>query len=221
MACPYFFPTDRFAESAWPKHPRLPLGDPYRGVCRADPMRERLPGIETLRECCNMGRAGRRCSHFPKEGGSDALRYSVASDEGGLIRIFYVAERENRSIDHGTVEFETETGLLRDGHTGETLQKQARAYVESYLRRKQQPDERSKDLLRRITEEFVFHRRDTDSRRRIDCVASTCDSCDMKDGKFRGIRVMAEVIAERPLQSTLARANDAFQHEFGVSGDQY
>jgi len=149
MACPYFFPTDRLAESVWPRHPRLPLGDPYRGVCRADPMRERLPGVETLRECCNMGGASRRCSHFPREGGPDALRYSVINDDGGVIRIFYVAERENLSVENGTVEFETETGLLRNGHTGETLQKQARAYVESYMRRKLQPDERSKSPHRR------------------------------------------------------------------------
>ncbi len=149
MACPYFFPTERFAESAWPKHPRLPLGDPYRGICRASPMRERLPGDETLRECCNVGRASPRCLHFPKGGGPDAIRYSVADDAAGLIRIFYVAERNHRSVDHGSVEFETATGLLRDDRAGETLDKQARAYVESYLRRKQEPEEKSRNPHRR------------------------------------------------------------------------
>jgi hypothetical protein len=149
MACPYFFPTERFAESAWPKHPRLPLGDPYNGICRADPMRERSPAAQTLRECCNVGRASHRCSHFPKEDGPDAIRYSVASDAEDVIRIFYVAERANRSVDHGTVEFETATGLFRDGPAGETLEKQARAYVESYLRRKQEPEQHSRSPHRR------------------------------------------------------------------------
>ncbi len=144
MACPYFFPTKRLAESAWPKHPRLPLGDPYNGICRADPMHERIPAAQLLRECCNIGHAGTRCSHFPKkDAGPDAIRYSVADDAMDLIRIFYVAERAERTVDHGTIEFETATGLFRDGPAGETLEKQARAYVESYLRRKTEPDEKS------------------------------------------------------------------------------
>ncbi|HEY1206460.1 MAG: hypothetical protein ABSH46_22075 [Bryobacteraceae bacterium] len=150
MACPYFFPTERLAESAWPKHPRLPLGDPYGGICRADPMRERLPATETLRECCNVGRASRRCSHFPKkDGGPDAIRYSVASDAADAIRIFYVAERDHRSIDDGTLEFDMADGLFRDSPAGETLEKQARAYVESYLRRKDEPEEKSRSPHRR------------------------------------------------------------------------
>jgi hypothetical protein len=149
MACPYFFPTQRFAESAWPKHPRLPLGDPYNGVCRADPMREWLPGEETLRACCNVGRASRTCSHFPQEGGPDAVRFSVAADDEGVIRVFYVAEREHRSVDHGTLEFIASTGEIRNGNAGETLRKQARAYVESYLRRKHEPEEQSRNPHRR------------------------------------------------------------------------
>src|SRR6202142_4440247 len=88
MACPYFFPTKRLAEAAWPKHPRLPLGDPYSGICRADPMHEQMPGVETLRECCNVGHAATRCSHFPKKHqGPDAIRYSVADDAADLIQL--------------------------------------------------------------------------------------------------------------------------------------
>jgi hypothetical protein len=137
-------------ESAWPKHPRLPLGDPYNGFCRADPMHERTPAFETLRDCCNIGRAGTRCSHFPKkDAGPDAVRYSVADDAADLIRIFYVAERAERTVADGTIDFETATGLFRDGPAGETLEKQARAYVESYLRRKTEPDEKSHSPHRR------------------------------------------------------------------------
>jgi hypothetical protein len=149
MACPYFFPTERLAESAWPKHPRLPLGDPYSGVCRADPMRERRPGDQTLRECCNLGRTGHRCSHFPKEGGPDAVRFSVASDAGATIQIFYVTDRAHRSVGHGTIEFDVAAGQVRDGDGGGTLRKQARAYVDSYLRRKHEPEEQSHSPHRR------------------------------------------------------------------------
>lgn len=149
MACPYFFPTERFAEAAWPKHPRLPLGDPYKGICRADPKHERSPAVETLRECCNPGRAHQRCSHFPKSSGADAFRFCVASDADGVIGIFYVAERGGRTVESGTVDFETATGLFRDTQAGETLEKQARAYVESYLRRKSAPEEGSRSPHRR------------------------------------------------------------------------
>ena len=149
MACPYFFPTKRLAEAAWPKHPRLPLGDPYSGICRADPMHEQMPGVETLRECCNGGHAATRCSHFPrKHQGPDAIRYSVADDAADLIQVFYVAERAHGSAEHGTIEFETATGLFRNGPS-ETLERQARAYVESYLRRKSDPDEKSHSPHRR------------------------------------------------------------------------
>jgi len=149
MACPYFFPTKRLAEAAWPKHPRLPLGDPYTGICRADPMHEQMPPVETLRECCNVGRANGRCSHFPKKHrGPDAFRYSVAEDTADLIRIFYVAERAHGTAEHGSIEYETATGLFRDGPS-ETLEKQARAYLESYLRRKTEPDEKSHSPHRR------------------------------------------------------------------------
>ncbi len=149
MACPYFYPTERLAESAWPKHPRLPLGDPYRGVCRADPLRELRPDAETLRECCNLGRAARRCPHFPKRGEADAVRFSVCGDDAGVVRIFYVAEREARSVEHGTIEFASAAGQLNDGRAGGPLAQQGRAYLESYLRRKHEPDEHSKHLHRR------------------------------------------------------------------------
>ena len=69
-----------------------------------------------------------------------------------MIQVFYVAERNGGSLSHGMFEYETATGLFRngpDGPAGETMEKQARAYVESYLRRKQEPEEQSRNPHRR------------------------------------------------------------------------
>jgi hypothetical protein len=147
MACPYFYPVERLEESAWRKHPRLPLGDPYAGVCRADAMHEWAPDEATLKECCNVGYARERCPHFPRDGNPDAFRFSVVSDEGGRLKIFYIAEWGHAPADHGT--FEYAGGKLLNGHAGETLAKQARAYAESYLRRKHEPDNAARNPHRR------------------------------------------------------------------------
>jgi hypothetical protein len=149
MACPLFYPVERFGDSAWRKHPRLPLGDPYSGACRADPKREWLPDQATLRDCCNLGYARERCPRFPQDGGPDAFRFSVVSDDGGTLKIFYIAERGHAPVEHGTIEYAAATGQLLNGHTGEIFQKQARAYVESYLRRKHEPDNEAKYPHRR------------------------------------------------------------------------
>jgi hypothetical protein len=149
MACPFFYPTERFPESAWRKHPRLPLGDPYSGVCRVDPARDWTPDQNTLRECCNLGYARRRCPRFPRGGGPDALRFSVVDDEEGTLRIFYVAEQEHSPVEHGTIEYAVATNRFLNGDTSETFQKQARAYAESYLRRKHEPEDESRSPHRR------------------------------------------------------------------------
>jgi hypothetical protein len=149
MACPYFYPVKKFPESAWRRHPRLPLGDPYTGVCRVHPMREWLPGQETLRDCCNIGYARHRCPRFPRDSAADAFRFSVVNDADGAVQVFYVAEREHCPVEHGTLEFVIESGQFRNGHSGETFLKQARAYVQSYLRRKHEPEDEARNLHRR------------------------------------------------------------------------
>lgn len=140
MACPFFYPIERFDDKTWTKRPRLPLGDPYTGFCHADPMREWMPDQDTLRELCNLGSAG-KCSRFPAEGGPDAVRFSVTSDQNNVLRIMYVRERSQATVDHGVVEFCTESGkFLNGGEPSDLLGKQVRAYAESYQRRKTEPE---------------------------------------------------------------------------------
>jgi hypothetical protein len=147
MACPYFYPIERFDEKAWTKHPRLPLGDPYTGFCHADPMREWIPDGETLRERCNLGSA-RTCKRFPKEQGPDAVRFSITSDQDNVLKIFFVRERDHATVDHGVLEYQGGR-FLNGSDPSELLRKQARAYAESYLRRKNEPDLAAKNPHRR------------------------------------------------------------------------
>ena len=48
MPCPYFQPAGQLI---WPSAPKLPLGDPYAGLCRADAASEIEPGIAELKDC--------------------------------------------------------------------------------------------------------------------------------------------------------------------------
>jgi hypothetical protein len=147
MACPYFFPEKRLEGKT--KHPRLPLGDPYNGVCRVDPMREWRPDEARLRESCNVGYARRSCPRFPKEPGMDAIRFSMTSDEDGVLKIFYVCEENHAPGEHGSLEYSAVLAKFVDGHPNQILQQQAQAYVESYLRRKHHPEHAAKNPHRR------------------------------------------------------------------------
>jgi len=148
MACPFFYPIECFDDKTWTRRPRMPLGDPYSGFCHADPMREWMPDQNTLRENCNLSARG--CPRFRDEIGPDAVRFSVISDRDDVLKIFYVRERDNATLDHGVMEYSVASGHFVNGSDpGDVLRKQALAYAESYLRRKQQPDLKARNPHRR------------------------------------------------------------------------
>lgn len=149
MACPYFQPLDRFDDKIWRKHPRLPLGDPYTGLCCVDPMRDWAPDGATLRDCCNLGYARKKCSRFPDDSGTDAVRFSVTGDEAGIVRVFYVRERGHEPVEHGTLDYSTATGKFLAGDPNGLLEAQAQAYIGSYVRRKAEPEETARNPHRR------------------------------------------------------------------------
>ena len=135
MACPYFYPVARFESSGWVVPPRLPLGDPYTGECRAgDEVFQ--PDERRQRQICNLGYGRSRCDHFPEQALTDAVRFHVAEDAGELIRIQYIFEKECWPQEHGVFECHSATGDLSSGPDALVLRKQASAFVESYLRRK-------------------------------------------------------------------------------------
>jgi hypothetical protein len=131
MACPYFHPLDRLDDKRWPDPPRLPLGDPYSGICRAPDSADFAPDDSTLREFCNMGYARQSCSRFPQRDGPDAVRFLVSSHLDQIVQIAFVVERDHRPYQHGTFA-SSDSGNL----SGEVFRAQAEAYLSSYRRRK-------------------------------------------------------------------------------------
>jgi len=118
VACPFFLPLARLNNDQWIHAPRLPLGDVYRGECRAsaEPFE---PAEQEQRELCNCGYAHGRCTRFP-EGAPDAARFSLIEDS----KVVWIVER-----DHSPIEF----GF--DEPRDEILAAQRRAFLESHRRR--------------------------------------------------------------------------------------
>ncbi|MDQ6664373.1 MAG: hypothetical protein M3Z23_08265 [Acidobacteriota bacterium] len=140
MACPYFYPTEAMDGKRWPSPPRLPLGDPYAGICkaRAEPY---VPGESALRNLCNQGYARGSCAEFPVDAGPDAIRFGIARDSGGIVRIAFIVERDHLPHGHGAIEYSRELGWLLTEQlpaspAEEIRRKQTEAYLESFLRRK-------------------------------------------------------------------------------------
>jgi hypothetical protein len=135
MACPYFYPIARFETSTWAIPPRLPLGDPYSGECRAGDVAFQ-PEETRVRGTCNAGYGANTCDRFPKSANTDAVRFHVSEDRGELIRIQYVFEKDCWPREHGVLEFSGAAHEVSGESKSEILRKQAAAFLESYLRRK-------------------------------------------------------------------------------------
>jgi hypothetical protein len=132
MACPYFFPVARFESSPWSVPPRMPLGDAFAGECRA-PGCCSQPEESRVREVCNIGYSRAICERFPRDAAaSDAIRFHVAKDDGTLIQVQYVYERDCWPCGHGTMEWRDAAFPTGD----EILRRQAEAFIETYLRRR-------------------------------------------------------------------------------------
>jgi hypothetical protein len=137
MACPYFYPVEACADGAM-----LPLGAWWKGVCFAvpgAPLVERVAaGAGWCDPNCNLGYARGACARFPEGDGPDAVRFTISSHESAAIHIYYVVERDHHPFAHGRLEYSlAPAGLVTPAETA-TLERQAEAYVESYLRRKEE-----------------------------------------------------------------------------------
>jgi len=139
VACPFFHPTERFDDGTWLTPPRLPLGDPCRGMCMADPSTPVEPSLEELRRYCNLGYARGACSRFPSSGeAADAVRFSIAGDRDGGIQIIYILEKDYGPLRHGPLVWDAATRDFSTGIGSPTIEAQARRFVESYLKRRVQ-----------------------------------------------------------------------------------
>ncbi|HYL74947.1 MAG TPA: hypothetical protein VEU96_12125 [Bryobacteraceae bacterium] len=135
MACPYFYPLARVETTSWVVPPRLPLGDPFAGECRAGDSAFQ-PGEDKVRQICNLGYGRGRCDRFPDAADADAVRFQVSTDGGELIRIQYSYEKDCWPREHGMIECSPAGGVVSSEPANAILRRQAAAFVESYVRRR-------------------------------------------------------------------------------------
>ena len=113
----------------------MPLGDSWSGICRAAPTGEWLPDPHSLQQLCNFGYAREKCARVPADG-ADAVRFGISDDREGLIRIYWVMEKDHLPFAHGPLEYSRADASFRAAHPDTCVTQQAQAYVSAYLRRK-------------------------------------------------------------------------------------
>jgi hypothetical protein len=130
VACPYFIPAERIAGGLWPHPARLPLGGAFSGQCIAsgDP----CPVAEGQLHECNLGYA-RHCSRLPEPRPWDTIRFAIALDRDGRLRLHFVCERDCRPAGHGTLEYDLSAGRWVTPHADVRIQRKAECFLESYL----------------------------------------------------------------------------------------
>lgn len=139
MACPYFDPVRPRTIAIGAAGAMLPLGDDWVGLCRATAGQPWEPDPATLARLCNLGYARGCCPRFPADAGDagpDAVRFTISRDDGRSVAVYYVVERDHHPFAHGGLEFSRAAAAFMPPPAAETLHRQARAYVASYLRRK-------------------------------------------------------------------------------------
>lgn len=138
MACPFFMPTSKLDDGGWLHPSRLPLGGGWIGHCSAPGHEGAEPTNEELRELCNLGYAA-VCPRLPKERAYDAVRFSIASDRGDRLLVWFVCESGHRPAGYGVLEFKLSLGQWISSHPDARIQKMAECYLQSYLLRRIQP----------------------------------------------------------------------------------
>jgi hypothetical protein len=88
---------------------------------------------ERLRTCCNTGYVRGACPSFPGGDAPDAVRFGIVQRKGGVATIRYVVERDHHPFDSGTLELYE--GDRPDSGDEKLVDRQARAFLHSYLRR--------------------------------------------------------------------------------------
>jgi hypothetical protein len=112
------------------------LGDPFGGACHAQPADIVEPPEALQRELCNRGYARGRCDRFPGGTAADAVRFSVTDDTPAKLLVVYVVEKDHAPAEFGTLEYLIADARLDGPPISDVLAQQARAFLESYLRRR-------------------------------------------------------------------------------------
>jgi hypothetical protein len=128
MSCPHFYPTESARGSAL-----FPLGDSWTGQCHANRAEPVCPDNALA---CNLGYARGQCARFPDEASADAVRFTISHHDADGLLVYYVMEGNHLPVAHGPLTYAFAGGFAP--MTNKLLERQAAAYVESYLRRKRE-----------------------------------------------------------------------------------
>ena len=138
MACPYFYPVERRTPDTDPRSAMLPLGGTWTGLCRAGTAVAK-PEEKCQSALCSLGYARGVCARFPTDdAGPDAVRFAITREQPNSLHLYYVLERNHQPFAHGKLEYTLPSGQVAGMLSAETLQRQAEAYVASYLLRKKE-----------------------------------------------------------------------------------
>jgi hypothetical protein len=128
MPCPLFNPTvplGGFAPDA------APLGDLYAGECAAAP--ETPITLDIIRHYCNFGYARKACARAAHVE-ADAARFIIRSHSGGTVEVGWATESNHHPLAVGSLSI-TLSIAMAQASGGESIDRQARACVSSWLRR--------------------------------------------------------------------------------------
>jgi hypothetical protein len=70
------------------------------------------------------------------------VRFTISHDDGAMLRLYYVMERDHHPFAHGPLEYSIAGSAFAEAPSGELFRRQAEAYAASYLRRKSEAQAR-------------------------------------------------------------------------------
>lgn len=133
MACPFFSPTERADNIAFPHPARLPLGAAWRGGCLA-------PGGELVQlgaaelESCNLGYA-HCCPRLPQQRTADAIRFVVSKKCPDRLYVQYVLDAKHLPVAHGILEYDRSAAVWSVSHDDPRIQRLADCFLQSHVER--------------------------------------------------------------------------------------
>jgi hypothetical protein len=134
LSCPFFMPTQPSDKATFLHPSRLPLGGPWAGTCCAPGHQHAHPTSDELKDC-NLGYA-LSCTRLPVERASDAVRFSMARENGTQLFLRFVCEKNYRPAGDGLLEYDSQRASWVSSHSDPQIQKMAECYLQSYLSRR-------------------------------------------------------------------------------------
>jgi len=134
LACPFFVPTEKAHDIAFPHPARLPLGAAWRGTCAAPGHEGETLGGQEL-ERCNLGYA-MSCSRLPAERACDAVRFGVVRESATNVLVQIVFEERHRPAGGELAGYDLTLRAWSSQHSDIRVRRQAECFMQAYLERK-------------------------------------------------------------------------------------